>query len=80
MTLKQAAKQYKKQLFSRLNKAKLGKSRNDTTWIGDIADHIHLCNKILDNKVTEGNSLETTLWRMDTASRDNVPGYIWRYT
>lgn len=80
MTLKQAAKQYKKQLFSRLDKAKLGKLRNDTTWIGDIADHIHLCNKILDNKITDGRSLDRALWNMDTDSRDNVPGYIWKYT
>lgn len=47
-----------------------------TTWIGDIADHIHLCNDLLSNRI-KPDKLQDTLWELDTQSRDCFPQEIW---
>ena len=70
--VKKLAKQYKRKLLSELKRVSLGKQAKNlenTMWIGDIADHIAICNAILLNKRNASRMLEN----LDTDSREEFP-------
>lgn len=81
-TMVDAAKRYRTTLTDILNRASMGQSTEQTftLWLGDIADHIKLCDKIISGKITTNMRLYKALWNMDTDSCDRVPQYLWKFT
>ena len=74
-TLKKSARSHREKMLVLLEKAKLGirfRENNKSKWIfvGDIAEHIHICNLILANKVEQAGDL---IFSLDTESRDSLP-------
>lgn len=74
---KNCAKRYLKQLddvVDKINKHKSVPDKWKYTFIGDLQDHILVCQLIIDDKFIKAFDL---MCGLDTQSRDNIPLYIW---
>lgn len=75
------AQTYKNKLTSLLKKAMLGKAISDevnTIWIGDISDHINICNFII-KKSSNYGLIRNKIEDLDTSSREEFSDKIWDY-
>ncbi len=73
------ALKYKRKIQDALKstaEGKKGKGFPSETWIGDLADHIKVCNLLINNPKSLSH-LDKVLWNLDTDSRERFPRSLW---